>query len=158
MKMHSEIFLEICQQVSKMSKCCSTKVGSLIVKDSRIISMGYNGTPSGYINCEDYFKDKILLLKALSEKDFKEAHKWFSERYEIHAEQNAIVWAGRKGISIEGSIIYCTLEPCFNCTKMILNSGIEKIIYSKEYERFSEEERNQLKEFCKECNITRIKI
>ncbi|MCD5382625.1 deaminase [Candidatus Gracilibacteria bacterium] len=117
-------FLKIAQEISTGSKCVSKQVGAVIVKDNRILSTGYNGTPSGYINCCDYWKGEYT----------KDHHDW-SLKYEIHAEMNAILWAARNGVEIEGSTIYCTLEPCFQCTKNILASGIKKIVYSKKYDK-----------------------
>ena len=87
---------------TKLDKNIANKfTGAVIVKDGRILSTGYNGTPSGYINCCDYWDNKYT----------KEHHEW-SKLYEIHAEMNAIIWAAREGISIKDATIYVTLEPC----------------------------------------------
>lgn len=116
-------FLNIAEELASASKCVSKQVGALIVKDGRILSTGYNGTPPGYINCSDYWDGKYT----------KEHHEW-SQTYEIHAEMNAIIWAARKGISIEGATIYVTLEPCSECSKNLIASGIKRIVYRKGYE------------------------
>ncbi|MGE4419349.1 MAG: cytidine/deoxycytidylate deaminase family protein [Sulfurimonas sp.] len=118
-----ENFINIAQEIATASKCVSKKVGAVIVKDGRILSTGYNGTPAGYINCRDHWEDEYT----------SDHHEW-SKTYEIHAEMNAIIWAARKGISIEGATIYVTLEPCSECSKNIIASGIKRIVYLKPYE------------------------
>jgi dCMP deaminase len=116
-------FINIAYEIASASKCVSKQVGAVIVKDGRILSTGYNGTPAGYENCCDHW-DGVYT---------KEHHEW-SKTYEIHAEMNAIIWAARKGISIEGATIYVTLEPCSECSKNLIASGIKRIVFSKEYE------------------------
>ena len=116
-------FINIATELAKASKCVSKQVGAVIVKDGRILSTGYNGTPAGYINCCEYWAGEYT----------SEHHDW-SKTYEIHAEMNAIIWAARKGISIEDATIYVTLEPCSECSKNLIASGIKKIIYAKPYE------------------------
>ncbi len=116
-------FINIALEIATASKCVSKQVGAVIVKDGRILSTGYNGTPSGYTNCCDYWDGKYT----------SEHHDW-SKTYEIHAEMNAIIWAAREGISIKGATIYVTLEPCSECSKNIIASGIKRIVYDKPYE------------------------
>lgn len=120
-----EYFMEITQLVSKRSTCLRRKVGAVIVKDKKILTTGYNGAPRGLPHC--------LEIGCLREK-----YKIISgERQELcrglHAEQNAIVQAALCGVSIEGSVLYCTNQPCITCSKMIINSGIKKIIYKEVY-------------------------
>ena len=118
-------FMEITELVSKRSTCLRRKVGAIIVKDKRILTTGYNGAPRGLPHC--------LEIGCLRE----EKKIASGERQELcrglHAEQNAIVQAALYGISIQGSILYCTNQPCITCAKMIINSGITKIIYKEEY-------------------------
>lgn len=116
-------FINIAKEIALSSKCVSKQVGAVIVKDGRILSTGYNGTPAGYQNCNTFWKGEYT----------KEHHEW-SKTYEIHAEMNAIIWAARKGIAIEGATIYVTLEPCSECSKNLIASGIKKIVYEKSYE------------------------
>ena len=116
-------FIKIAQEIAQASKCVSKQVGAVIVKDGRILSTGYNGTPSKYQNCTDHWEGNYT----------KEHHEW-SKKYEIHAEMNAIIWAAREGISIKDSTIYVTLEPCSECSKNIIATGIKKIVYLKSYE------------------------
>ncbi|PIF03667.1 MAG: dCMP deaminase [Arcobacter sp.] len=116
-------FINIAKEIASASKCVSKQVGAVIVKNGRILSTGYNGTPSGYTNCTDHWNGEYT----------KGHHEW-SKTYEIHAEMNAIIWAAREGISIKGGTIYVTLEPCSDCSKNIIASGIKKIVYEKSYE------------------------
>lgn len=116
-------FINIAQEIATASKCVSKQVGAVIVKDGRILSTGYNGTPAGFINCRDHWQGEYT----------SQHHEW-SKTYEIHAEMNAIIWAARKGISVEGSTIYVTLEPCSECSKNIIASGVVRIVYLRAYE------------------------
>ena len=123
---------------AKRSKCISLKVGSIIVVDDRIVSEGFNGTPKGYINCCDNFTE------------YNSDHHDWSSTYEIHAEMNAIIYSAKKGISIDGGVIYSTTKPCLQCTKNIIASGIKKIYYKDDYSKNNDIELN---EFLKACNI-----
>jgi dCMP deaminase len=123
-----ENFINIALELASASKCVSKQVGAVIVKDGRILSTGYNGTPAGFTNCCDHWDGKYT----------EDHHEW-SKTYEIHAEMNAIIWAARKGISIEGASIYVTLEPCSDCSKNLIASGIKRIVYAKEYEHTQSE-------------------
>ncbi len=121
-----QIFLNISKEISKKSKCVSFQVGCVIVKDGRLLSSGYNGTPKGYDNCHDHFTK--------GEFDRTEHSKW-SDENEIHAEMNSLIFAAREGITIKDSIMYCTLQPCNNCLKNIIASGIKRIVYAEKYDR-----------------------
>ena len=116
-------FLNIARELASASKCVSKQVGAVIVRDGRILSTGYNGTPPSYTNCCDHWNNEYT----------QEHHEW-SQTYEIHAEMNAIIWAAREGISIKGATIYVTLEPCSQCSKNVIASGIKRIVYEKSYE------------------------
>ncbi len=102
------------EQWSKLSYCKRKQVGALIVKNNMIISDGYNGTPSGFENiCEDE----------------NELTKW----YVLHAEANAILKVARSTQSCEGATLYLTLSPCKECSKLIFQSGIKKVVFKKLY-------------------------
>ncbi len=121
--LNDENFINIAKELSTASKCVSKQVGAVIVKNGRILSTGYNGTPAGFTNCCDHWEGQYT----------SEHHEW-SKTYEIHAEMNAIIWAAREGISIDGATIYVTLEPCSECSKNLIASGIKRIVYDKAYE------------------------
>ncbi len=102
------------------------QVGAVIVKDSQILSTGYNGAPKKLPHCEDVG----CIREELGVKP--------GERHELcrglHAEQNAIIQAAFHGVSVNNAKIYCTTRPCSICTKMLINAGIDEIIYIEEYE------------------------
>lgn len=123
-KMHT-FFMNTAIELSKQSNCVSKQVGAVIVKNDRIISMGYNGTPKGFKNCDEVF-DKNNFER-------HEHHTW-SNIYEIHAEMNAILFSAKNGIEINGCSMYVTLKPCDQCLKNLIHSGISKIIYLDEYD------------------------
>jgi dCMP deaminase len=106
---------------AKMSSCISRQVGAIITVNDRIVAEGYNGTPKGYSNCNT--------INPI----YNSSHHEWSNFHEIHAEMNAIIWAARKGVSIEGGVLYSTTKPCLQCTKNIIASGIVKIVYCEKY-------------------------
>ncbi len=120
-----EYFMEIAHLVKTRSTCTRRQVGSVIVKDKRILSTGYNGAPTGCKHCTDIgcLRSKLNIPSG--------------ERHELcralHAEQNAIAQAARHGICIEGATIYVTHQPCSLCAKLIINAGIQEIIYQGDY-------------------------
>ena len=120
-----DYFMEIANVVSKRSTCLRIHVGAVIVKNGRILSTGYNGAPYGFEHCLD--------IGCIREKE-NVAH---GTRHElcraVHAEQNAIIQAAIHGVSIEGSTVYCTHQPCILCTKMIINGKIKRVVYQNGY-------------------------
>jgi dCMP deaminase len=141
-KLH-QIRLKQALATAEMSSCVSRQVGALITVDSRIVSEGYNGTPKGYPNCSEHFSAYT-----------QEHHEW-SNTHEIHAEMNAIGWSARKGIAIEGGIIYSTTRPCLQCTKNIIAFGIKEIYYLEDYPKNDVE---TLDNFLRENNVNCVKI
>ena len=126
-------FMEIAHSVATWSSCFqeNRQVGAVIAKNKRIMTTGYNGASSGIKSC----KEKGVCLR-------RELNIESGTRHEIcyatHAEQNAIIQAARMGICIDGATLYCTHQPCSICTKMIINSGITRVVYDEGYpEKFS---------------------
>lgn len=107
-------YLNMAKEWSKLSYCSRKQVGALIVKNGMIISDGYNGTPTGFDNC--------------CEDNNKETH-WFV----IHAEANAILKCARNGHSCDHATLYLTHSPCKDCSKLILQSGIKRLVYLEDY-------------------------
>lgn len=107
-------YLKMAQEWAKLSYCERRKVGAIIVKDRMIISDGYNGTPSGFENCCEDASGKT---------------QWFV----LHAEANAILKLAGSTQSAKGATLYLTLSPCKDCSKLILQSGINKIVYIDDY-------------------------
>lgn len=107
-------YLKMAREWAKLSYCKRKQVGALIVRDRMIISDGYNGTPSGFENC--------------CEDDNGETH-W----YVLHAEANAILKLAASTQSAKGATLYLTMSPCKDCSKLILQSGIAKVVYMHPY-------------------------
>lgn len=121
-------FMDLTETISKWSSCYKDdrNVGAIIVKNKRILTTGYNGAPSGVKSCKERGECLRQKLQIPSGKQHELC-------YAIHAEQNAIIQAARLGVSIEGATLYCTHQPCAICSKIIVNAGILKVVYSKPY-------------------------
>jgi dCMP deaminase len=123
-----EYFVNISRETARRSNCIKKQVGSVLVKDNRIIGVGYNGTPAGIKNCYDGGCQRcIVQYKAKQEN--REYEKTTRHCMCLHAELNAILNANKE--SLVGSTIYSTLEPCLECAKVITQSGISRVIYEK---------------------------
>ena len=122
-----EYFMMLADVVQRRADCTRRRVGAIIVKDKRIISTGYNGTPHKIKNCSEGGCNRC------KRRDKKEID-WFE--YEescvcIHAEQNAIIQAAYLGTSTKGATIYITANPCSSCAKMLINAGIKEVFCRK---------------------------
>ena len=118
-------FMNITNLVAERSTCLRRAVGAVLVKDKRILSTGYNGSPSGLKHCEE--------VGCLREQLRIESGKMHELCRGIHAEQNAIIQAAYHGVSVKGASIFCTNQPCSICARMIINAGIERIFYQSGY-------------------------
>jgi len=107
-------YLRMAKEWAKLSYCKRKQVGALIVKDKMIISDGYNGTPSGYSNC--------------CEDDTGETQ-W----YVLHAEANALLKVAKSTQSANGGTLYITLSPCKECSKLIIQAGVSRVVYNIKY-------------------------
>lgn len=120
-----EYFMNIAKVVASRSNCVKRKVAAVIVRDKRIVSTGYNGTPRGTKNCNEGGCPRC--------NSFSESGKNLEECFCSHGEENAIVQASYHGIALKDSVIYTTYSPCLLCTKMIINSGIKEVVYNQDY-------------------------
>ena len=111
-------FLQIAHTVSGRSTCLRRAVGAVLVRDRRILATGYNGAPEGLPHCLDV---GCLIVDGHCVRT-------------LHAEQNALLQAAVHGVSTEGATIYVTSEPCLQCTKMLLNARVRRIVYRDAYE------------------------
>lgn len=137
-----EMFMNIALQVAERSTCSRVQVGAVIVKDQRIISMGWNGVPSGKSHCNDVFhkkfeeeKPEMKFEEWIQSDPIKQEHHHFAVENEIHSEMNAMLFAAKNGIAIDGSDLYVVWSPCINCAKSLLQVGIKNVYYNKKYER-----------------------
>ena len=120
-----EYFIQIAALVATRSTCLRRQVGAVIVRDRRILTTGYNGVPKGMSHCLDRgcLREKMDIPSGQRQELCRG----------IHAEQNAIIQAATMGVSIKNSIIYCTHQPCILCAKMLINSGIERVVIVSGY-------------------------
>ncbi|MCX6771414.1 MAG: dCMP deaminase family protein [Candidatus Micrarchaeota archaeon] len=118
-------FMGIARVVATRSNCIKRHVAAVIVKDKRIISTGYNGTPRGIRNCDEGGCPRC--------NSFADSGTRLDECVCSHGEENAIVQASYHGISIKDATIYTTFSPCLFCTKLIINSGIKEVVYNADY-------------------------
>ena len=130
-------FMDIAHVVARRGNCLRRKVAAVIVKDRRIISTGYNGTPRGVANCCDGGCARCA-SDAPSGSNLGEC-------ICSHAEENAITQAAYHGIAVREASVYCTLSPCLMCAKMIINAGISEVVYEDAY-MFSDQTRELLAE------------
>ena len=120
-----EYFIEVAKLVSRRTTCLRRSVGAVFVKDKRILATGYNGAPKGLAHCVDIgcLRDKLKIPSG--------------ERHELcrglHAEQNALIQAALYGVSVKGSTLYSTNQPCIICAKMLINAGIQEIVMASGY-------------------------
>ena len=144
---YKHLYKTVLKEYQNLSKCSRVKVAALIVKDGRILSCGYNGTPAGQTNCNELFKTEAGKFYArkttaeewleYSEEEWKELHHEFANINEIHAEQNALGNVLREKINITDSSMLLTHEPCEACSRLIYTAGIKHVIYENKYDRGS---------------------
>jgi len=120
-----DIYMDLAVNLSKRSHCVKIHVGAVLAKDTRIISLGYNGPPAGTHNCDIEWPEKGC------PRDSKG-----SCSLALHAEQNAILYASKNKSSLEGSTLYITLSPCIACARIIFSTGISKVIYRDSYAEY----------------------
>jgi len=136
----AEYFMTIAEVVSQRSTCIKRKVGAVLIKESHIISTGYNGAPSGFKHCTA----DTCVRKNLKSGENPELCRG------VHAEINCIIQAAIHGTSIEGNTtLYSTTFPCMNCLKLIIGAGIKKLVYKEGYDM----ENKVKEEMVKESNL-----
>lgn len=132
-----EYFMKIAEVISKRSTCIKRKVGAVLVKNSHIISTGYNGAPSGLKHCTE----ETCVRKNLKSGEKPELCRG------VHAEINCIIQAALHGTSIQGeTTLYCTTFPCMSCLKLIINSGVDQLVYKEGYAMENHVKKDLLKE------------
>lgn len=121
-------FIDLADTIGSWSSCYKENrhVGAVMVKNKRVLTTGYNGAPSGIKSCVERgecLRQKLGIASGTRAEIC----------YAIHAEQNAIIQAAKLGVSLEGATLYCTHFPCTICAKMIINSGVKRIVYRNSY-------------------------
>ena len=118
-------FMQLALVVADRSTCLRRQVGAVMVKDKQILSTGYNGSPAGLLHC-----DEVGCLRQNLSIPSGERHELCRA---VHAEQNALVQAAKHGVAIAGADLYCTHQPCVLCTKLMINVGIRRVVYTHSY-------------------------
>jgi dCMP deaminase len=121
-----EYFMEVCNAISKRATCDRGRSGCVIARDHQILVTGYVGSPVGLPHCDDAGHD---LRKMLRDDGTVSQHCVRT----VHAEQNAICQAAKRGVAIDGSTLYCRMTPCRTCAMMIINCGIVRVVCERKY-------------------------
>jgi len=120
-----DIYMDLAVKIAQRSHCIKRHVGAVLAKETRIVSVGYNGPPAGTHNCDEEFGDQGCAL------DFKG-----SCSLAIHAEQNAILYAAKNKVNVKGSTLYVSLSPCLACARIIYTMGINRVVYLNSYAEY----------------------
>ena len=137
-----DIFMNLAISLAERSHCVKAQVGAVLANETRIISIGYNGPPSGTHNCDEEYADHGC------PRDSKG-----SCSLALHAEQNAILYAAKNGGRVEGSTLYVTLSPCIACARVIYTMKIKKVFYLHSYADYKGIEKDEGVEFLKSFGV-----
>ena len=139
--------MQLAESLAQRSHCVRAQVGAVLTKDTRIVSLGYNGPPAGTHNCDEVWPQDGC------PKDSKG-----SCSLALHAEQNAILYAAKNNVTIEGSTLYVTLSPCISCARVIYTTGIKKVFYLNSYAEFKKMSVDEGVEFLKKFGVEVIQF
>ena len=128
-----DYFMQLVDALSKRATCDRGRSGCIIVKDKQLLATGYVGSPMGFAHCDEVGHQ----LKKMTHEDGSTTEHCVRT---IHAEQNAIVQAAKKGVAIEGATLYCRMTPCRVCAMLIINAGIIKVYCERKYHAGAESE------------------
>jgi dCMP deaminase len=120
-----EIYMELAEKLALRSHCVKAQVGAVLTKDTRIVSLGYNGPPAGTHNCDVEWPETGCARDSKG-----------SCSLALHAEQNAILYATKNNVSMENATLYVTLAPCIACARVIFTIGIKKVFYKRSYAEY----------------------
>ena len=137
-----EIYMKLAKDLGARSHCVKRNVGAVIAKDTRIVSLGYNGPPSGTHNCDEEWPTEGC---PRSEKG--------GCSLALHAEENAILYAAKNKVALEGATLYITLSPCLPCARMIFTSGIARVLYLDSYATYKGFAKDEGIEFLKKFGV-----
>jgi len=119
------IFMNLATDLAQRSHCVKAQVGAVLAKDTRIISIGYNGPPAGTHNCDQEWPQTGCARDSKG-----------SCSLALHAEENAILYAVKNGANLEGATLYTTLSPCLPCARLIFSAGIKQVFFNKSYAKY----------------------
>ncbi len=140
-----DIFMELAVNLAKRSHCMKRHVGAVLTKDTRIVSIGYNGPPAGTHNCDEEWPEKGC------PRDSKGGCS-----LAIHAEQNAILYAVKNKTSVQGATLYVTLSPCLSCARIIYTMGISKVIFLNSYAQYKGISEDEGVEFLRKFGVDAV--
>lgn len=141
------IFMNLATDLAKRSHCVKAQVGAVLTKDTRIISIGYNGPPAGTHNCDEEFPEHGC------PRDSKG-----SCSLALHAEENAILYAVKNGANLEGATLYTTLSPCLPCARLIFSAGIKHVYFDKSYAQYKGLGSDEGVDFLNRFGVNAVKI
>jgi len=137
-----DIYMDLAENLSKRSHCVKMKVGAVLAKDTRIVSVGYNGPPSGTHNCDLEWPEEGCPRSSKG-----------SCSLALHAEENAILYAAKNKVDLQGATLYITLSPCLPCARMIFTSGIKKVYFLNSYAEYKGYKSEEGVEFLKRFGL-----
>lgn len=137
-----DIYMDLAATLARRSHCVKAQVGAVLTKETRIVSLGYNGPPSGTHNCDIEWPEQGC------PRDSKG-----SCSLALHAEQNAILYAAKNNISLSGCTLYITLSPCIACARVIYTVGIKKVYYKESYAAMKEIKAEEGVDFLKRFGV-----
>jgi dCMP deaminase len=141
-----DIYMDLAVNLAQRSHCIKAQVGAVLVNETRIISIGYNGPPAGTHNCDEDFGN------AGCPRDSKG-----SCSLALHAEQNTILYAAKNGAKVEGATLYVTLSPCISCARVIYTMKIKKVFFLNSYAEYKGIPTDEGVEFLRKFGVEVVK-
>jgi len=141
-----DIYMDLAGKLALRSHCVRAQVGAVLTKDTRIVSLGYNGPPAGTHNCDEEWPGEGCARDSKG-----------SCSLALHAEQNAILYAVKNNMSIEGTTLYVTLSPCIACARVIFSTGIRKVFYKNSYAEYKKIPTDEGVEFLRKFGVEVIR-
>lgn len=141
-----DIYMDLAAKLALRSHCVRAQVGAVLTKDTRIVSLGYNGPPAGTHNCDEEWPGEGCARDSKG-----------SCSLALHAEQNAILYAVKNNMSIEGTTLYVTLSPCIACARVIFSTGIRKVFYKNSYAEYKKIPTDEGVEFLRKFGVEVIR-
>jgi dCMP deaminase len=141
------IFMNLATDLAKRSHCVKAQVGAVLAKDTRIISIGYNGPPAGTHNCDEEFPEHGCARDSKG-----------SCSLALHAEENAILYAVKNGANLEGATLYTTLSPCLPCARLIFSAGIKQVYFDKSYAQYKGLASDEGVDFLNRFGVSAVKV
>jgi dCMP deaminase len=141
------IFMNLATDLAKRSHCVKAQVGAVLAKDTRIISIGYNGPPAGTHNCDEEWPETGCARDSKG-----------SCSLALHAEENAILYAVKNGANLEGATLYTTLSPCLPCARLIYSAGVKKVFFDKSYAEYKKIGTDEGVDFLNKFGVKAVKF